>query len=259
MILEDVYDSTTRALRLSDLQDLSERLGQWHALGTHSRNDRRGSWLREYAYQAEPVIAAFPAYRLQTDMLDALTAEPVAGVISEIWANRQLLLATLDSLPQASCHQDTIAGNVAVRERASGTTYYLLDWATAGVAPLGAELAPLIVGSSILMYWDIEMAKSVLAGCIDAYRHGLLSNGVKVDADTLELAFMASASVRYIAWCGHRVEAVLNPAKHEMARNVTGHSVREMIANYCKVRQYLAAWGTAAVSRASLPDLALVG
>ena len=34
MILEDVYDSSTRALRLSDLHDLAERLGQWLALDT---------------------------------------------------------------------------------------------------------------------------------------------------------------------------------------------------------------------------------
>jgi predicted GNAT family N-acyltransferase len=62
LILEDVYDSSTRALRLSDLQDLAERLGRWHSLGPQSKNDRRGSWLREYVRQAEPLVAALPAY-----------------------------------------------------------------------------------------------------------------------------------------------------------------------------------------------------
>jgi Ser/Thr protein kinase RdoA (MazF antagonist) len=170
-----------------------------------------------------------------------------------------MLLATLDSLPHAYCHQDVIAGNVAVREGAAGRTYHLLDWATAGNAPLGAELAPLIVGSAILMHWDIDAGKACLRGVIDAYRQGLLSNNVRVDADTLELAFMASASVRYIAWCGHRVDSVLDPAKHEMARKATGYSLHEMIENYCKVRQQLAAWGAMAVAAASPADLALVG
>lgn len=251
MILEDVYDSSTRPLHLSDLQDLAERLGQWQALDTHLKNDRGESWLREYVRQAEPLVAALPAYGRQTDMLDGLLAEPVAGMISAIWAKRRLLLATLDSLPQAYCHQDLVAGNVAVRERAGRQTYCLLDWATAGMAPHGAELAPLVVGSSILMHWDIEAGKSALGGVIDAYRQGLLANGVRIDADTLELAFMASASVRYIAWGGHRVDSALDPAKHETARRVTGYSVREMIANYCKVRKQLAAWGAAAIAAAS--------
>jgi Phosphotransferase enzyme family/Acetyltransferase (GNAT) domain len=259
MLLEDVYDSTTRTLRLSDLQDLAERLGTWHSVDTHSKNDRRGIWLREYVRQAEPLVAALPVYGRQTDMLDELLAEPVAGLISDIWGNRRLLLATLDSLPHAYCHQDLIAANVAVREGSAGRTYYLLDWATAGAAPLGAELAPLIVGSAILMHWDIETGAAILARVIDAYRQGLLSNNVKVDADTLELGFMASASIRYIAWCGHRVDSVLDPAKHENARKVTGHSVREMIANYCQVRRQLAAWGAAAMAAASPVDLALVG
>ena len=55
MILEDAYDSSTRALRLSDVQDLAERLGTWHARGGHSKSDRRGNWLREYVRQAEPL------------------------------------------------------------------------------------------------------------------------------------------------------------------------------------------------------------
>ena len=124
------------------------------------------------------------AYGRQTDMLDDLLAAPSAGLISEIWAHRRMLLATLDSLPQAYCHQDVIAGNVAVRERGAARTYYLLDWATAGMAPVGAELAPLIGGSAILMHWDIESGTAVLRGVLDAYRQGLLSNDVKTDADT---------------------------------------------------------------------------
>jgi Ser/Thr protein kinase RdoA (MazF antagonist) len=200
-----------------------------------------------------------PAYGRQTDLLDALLDAPVADRIAEIWAHRRRLLATLDSLPQAYCHQDVIAGNVAVREGAAGRTYYLLDWATAGMAPLGAELAPLIVGSAILMHWDIETGRAVLGGVIDAYRQGLLSNDVKIDAGTIELGFMASAAIRYIAWCGHRVDSVVDPAKQEMARKVTGHSLPEMIANYCTVREQLAAWGAAAVAAASPSDLALVG
>ena len=259
LILEDIYDSATRALRLSDLQDLAERLGLWHARDTGSQKDKRGSWLREYVRHAEPLVAALPTYGGQMDMLRELTAEPVAGQISNIWAHRQMLLATLDALPQANCHQDVTAGNVAVREGAGRPIYYLLDWATAGMSALGAELGPLIVGSSILMHWNIETANLVLGPCIDAYRRGLLSNGVNVDADTLKLGFMASASVRYIAWGGHRVESVWNPAQHERALKVTGHSVRELIANYCNVRRQLAAWGEAAIALSSPTTFASVG
>jgi hypothetical protein len=99
----------------------------------------------------------------------------------------------------------------------------------------------------------------MLGGVIDAYRQGLLANRVTVDFDTLELGFMASASVRYIAWCGHRVDSVLDPAKQERARKVTGHSIGEMIANYCKVRRQLAAWGARAIAAAAPADWALVG
>jgi hypothetical protein len=257
LILEDVSDRQTRPLQVSDLPDLAEELGRWHGAGMHRRDNIARGWLRGYVREAEPLVAAFPEYRRQTPLLESLFTEPVHYISSGVWANRQLLLNALDALPQVYSHQDLVANNVAVREGAQGRSYYLLDWDIAGMAPVGAELAPLLVGSAILMRWDIQASTEVLDDVIDAYSRGLLSKGVHIDMDTLRLSFSLSAAVRYLAWAGHRVGSVMDPTMRRMAQTVTGHSLPEIIANYSAVRERLAAWGLSAIAAVSPSDIAV--
>jgi Ser/Thr protein kinase RdoA (MazF antagonist) len=264
MILEDVRNARSRALRLSDLRDFAEELGKWHAAGTHpfkTHAGRRsgGGWLREYVGNAERHVSALPAYARQSDLLKPLLEEPMAGRVAEVWRNRSLLLGALDSLPHAYSHQDLVAGNVVVDPRPGDSTYHLLDWATAGMAPLGAELAPLLAGNAILFNWSMQESQEVLCDVIDAYRQGLLSHNVHVGRDTLYFSLTASAAIRYIAWCGHRVGSVLNPAQHDLSRRVTGRPMAEMIANYCRIRSQLAEWGMSAIQALSPIDLAVNG
>jgi Ser/Thr protein kinase RdoA (MazF antagonist) len=257
LILEDVSDGQTRPLQVSDLADLAEELGRWHGAGMHRRDNIARGWLRGYVREAEPLVAAFPEYRRQTPLLESLFTEPVHRISSEVWANRQLLLDALDDLPQVYSHQDLVANNVAVREGAEGRIYYLLDWDIAGMAPVGADLAPLLVGSAILMRWDIQASSEVLDDVIGAYRRGLLSKGVQIDMDTLRLSFSLASAVRYLAWAGHRVGSVMDPAKQRVAQAVTVHSLPEVIANYSPVRERLAAWGISAIAAISPGDIAV--
>jgi hypothetical protein len=250
LILEDVRGNNTRDLRLSDVPDLAEQLGAWHAAGLQRRETIGHGWLRKYVRDAEPLMAALPEYRDKTPLLDGLFAEPAYTRAMDLWEKRKQLLDAVDALPHTYSHQDLVAGNVAVRELGNDRTYYLLDWASAGMAPFGAELAPLLVGSAILLRWDIQASGQVLDDAIDAYRLGLLSKQVRIDVDTLRLSFILSSALRYLAWCGHRVGAVVDPSKHTMVRRVTGHSLQQVIDNYTAVRDRLIVWAASALSPA---------
>lgn len=250
LILEDVYGNDTRDLQLSDVPDLAERLGVWHAAGMQRRDNIGHGWLRKYVRNAEPLMAALPEYRDTAPLLEPLFAEPGYTRAMELWNKRKALLDALDALPHTYSHQDLVAGNIAVLEIGSDRTYYLLDWADAGMAPFGAELAPLLVGSAILLRWDIKASAEILDDAIDAYRHGLLSKHVRVDVDTLRLSVKLCAAVRYLAWGGHRIGAVIDPSKHPMVRRVTGHSLPQVIDNYSAVREQLIAWAASALSPA---------
>jgi hypothetical protein len=250
LVLEDVDRNNTRAFQLSDIPDLAEQLGAWHAAGLQRRDNIGHGWLRKYVRDAEPRMAALPEYRDKTPLLEGLFAEPAYTRAMDLWEKRKPLLDAVDALPHTYSHQDLVAGNIAVREVGGDRTYYLLDWACAGMAPFGAELAPLLVGSAILLRWDIRTSAHVLDDAIDAYRQGLLSNHIRIDVDTLRLSFTLSSALRYLAWCGHRVGAVLDFSRHTMVQRITGHSLPEVIANYNEVREQLTLWAASALSPA---------
>jgi predicted GNAT family N-acyltransferase len=264
IILEDVRQARSRALRVPDLRDFALELGKWHAAGAHHLKTHRsgtmaGRWLREYVGSAERLVSALPTYAKQAAMLGELLQEPTASGAAEIWSHRGALLAALDSLPQTYSHQDLVAGNVVVNQRLGESIYHLLDWATAGVAPMGAELGPLLVGNAILFNWSIQESNDILFDVIDAYRRGLHANNVHVSRDSIYFSLTASAAIRYIAWGGHRVGAVLDTAKHGVAKRVTGRSMAEVIANYCRIRTQLVEWGFSAIHALAPADLAMNG
>jgi Phosphotransferase enzyme family len=250
LILEDVHANGARELQVSDIPDLAQQLGTWHAAGAQ-RNDNIGhGWLRKYVRDAEPLVAALAGHRDRTPLLEGLYAEPAHTRAMDLWGKRKQLLDALDALPHTYSHQDLVAGNVAVREAENQRIYNLLDWGNVGISPFGAELAPLLVGSAILMCWDIKTSGLILDEAIDAYRQGLLSKRVCIGVDTLRLSFTLTSAVRYLAWCGHRVGAVLDPAKHIAVRRITKHSLPEVIANYTQVRDQLIVWAELALSPA---------
>jgi hypothetical protein len=264
IILEDVRQVRSRRLRVPDLPDFALELGKWHAAGVHHLKTHRsgnigGGWLREYVAGAERLVSALPTYARQAAMLGELLKEPTASGAAETWSHRGALLAALDSLPQTYSHQDLVAGNVVANQRLGEPIYHLLDWATAGAAPIGAELAPLLVGNAILFNWSIQESNDILFDVIDAYRRGLQSKNVRVSRDSIHFSLTASAAIRYIAWGGHRVGAVLDPAKHGVAERVTGRSMAEVIANYCQIRTQLVEWGLSAIRTLAPSDLAMNG
>jgi hypothetical protein len=105
----------------------------------------------------------------------------------------------------------------------------------------------------------MQESRDILVDVIDAYRRGLQSNDIHVPRDSIYFSLTASAALRYIAWCGHRVGAVLDPAEHGVARRVTGHSITEVIANYCRIRTQLVDWGFSAIQALAPADLAVNG
>jgi hypothetical protein len=82
------------------------------------------------------------AQRLAVTTLD-WTGMPVADPLRRCWAHRRDLLAALEPVPRVLSHGDFHRANLI----ASGADTVVLDWATLGVAPVGADLAHLALST----------------------------------------------------------------------------------------------------------------
>ena len=98
------------------------------------------SWVEQAAAGFEVFAEA-----VRDPLLARLYPPEVAAVMAELWQARGRICAVLAGRPQVLSHLDAVPANVIVR----GGRTYLIDWAFAGRAAPGEELASLVAGSGL--------------------------------------------------------------------------------------------------------------
>ena len=124
-----------------------------------------------------------------------------------MWEEHTRMLKVLDGLPQTFCHQDAFGRNLFSR----GEQVVGIDWGYAGIAPLGAELAPLVGMASSLAGVPSSQLRSVDQACFEGYLQGLREAGWTPDARQVRLGYILTVVLRYIigATAGEVLPAIL--------------------------------------------------
>ncbi len=200
--LEDLGNSTTPATPDTDYARLGRHLGLFNGSsigyvpGAADQWMSRG-WLRSWL---ETAIAGYVPV-LENDDLWAhpqvrrAFPEPVQQRLLRLWNERETLLDALEQMPRAFCHLDAYPGNLFLRS--GGEQTVAIDWSFAGMAAPGEELSPLVVGAALVGLADVAAIEQAEQQALDGYIAGLRSAGWGGDPRSVELAFRASAALRY--------------------------------------------------------------
>lgn len=111
-----------------------------------------------------------------------------------IWTRREEFLARYARLPHALAHGDLGTGNL----RRAGSTTVVLDWATLGRAPAGADLAYLALGSG-----PVDLLPTFLAGWTGTASRAQVELGYRINlvlTGASRLHWMASQDVPIPDW-----------------------------------------------------------
>jgi hypothetical protein len=157
-----------------------------------------------------------------------------------LWHERDWVLAAIERLPQSFVHGDADRRNLFARHSAAGEEETVaIDWALAGVLPLGAEL-PLLVTASVLWAQEVgpgdlgELADSCLAG----YVAGLADVGWHGDPRLVETGFAATAALRHGPLWG-AVELVgMTPEQRAPIMRTMGGSIEEFADRWAAVQRF---------------------
>jgi hypothetical protein len=115
--------------------------------------------------------------------------------IAGLWDERHAWLSALDSLPQTFCHLDAFSRNLLIDEPSQEVV--AVDWSYAGIAPVGAELAPMVAASAFFFDVEHERMEAIDEVVFDAYLEGLQAGGEYCDAESVRFASTACAAFRY--------------------------------------------------------------
>jgi hypothetical protein len=194
--LEDLGDGDGGGWSLERYSLVARGLGQ---LGGACAGDRpvpdwpwlsRG-WLASWVEQA---VAGFEVFAdaVRDPLLARLYPPQVAAVMVELWQARGRICEILAGWPQVIGHLDAVPSNVIVE----GGRAYLIDWAFAGQAAPGEELAPLVAGSGLFGGLPAGRMPAGDRVAFPAYLDGLRAAGWDGDPARVRFAYCAAAALR---------------------------------------------------------------
>jgi aminoglycoside phosphotransferase (APT) family kinase protein len=145
----------------------------------------------------------------------------MVDAVINLWRERKILVDALEHMPQTLCHNDPIEANVFIRT-SNPTT--LIDWAYAGIGPVGSDLAPTVVGSLLLSHDPLEKLAVLERAAIDAY--SLVLDPV-ASASQIIFSYRATAGLRYGLYGVARLPLLLDRSMHARVEQLIGRPIEE--------------------------------
>jgi hypothetical protein len=196
-------------------------------------------WLRHLVEQAAPVIARLRERSRYRTLFRLLPADIVTGLL-RLWDERQLFLDALDRLPQTLCHRDAFRRNLFAGRTTDGQEQTVaIDWAFTGFGPVGAELAPLVVGSLAFSEVAMEQGRVLDRLAFDAYVEGLRKAGWRGERHTARLGYAATSPLTYGIGYLYTIETELEAGGQAEAEQSTGRSIEGIDVEAAAYYRYL--------------------
>jgi hypothetical protein len=109
-----------------------------------------------------------------------------------LWAERDLFYHILETLPQSFSHFDSQRRNLFIcKDEDDRDELVLVDWASCGLGPLGAEMYCLIAMSAALMEWPTSEIVKLDKAAFGSYLQGLAEAGWSGNSNEVRLAYTA--------------------------------------------------------------------
>jgi hypothetical protein len=195
--LEDIKDGQEHPWSIDRYARVARHLGQFNGaylVGRPLPSDTwiARDWLRKYLRHAAPMVEFIlqnPAHPIVQSMLPGITLPLTLA----FWDEHAHMLRVLDELPQTFCHQDAFGRNLFYRRE----QVVALDWGYSGIAPVGAELAPLIGVAFGLAQFPSSQAKELDQACFEGYLEGLRQAGWEPNFWQVRVGYTLTTCLRY--------------------------------------------------------------
>ncbi|MFN2602829.1 MAG: phosphotransferase [Gemmatimonadaceae bacterium] len=197
--LEDLSDLSSARWDLDRYRLAARRLGEFNGAylterPVPSRVFPAGDSLRSFAHEFTEHFSRINDLRDQPMIVRCWPNDLIDRVL-ELWEEREMFLAALDRLPRTFCHNDAFPRNLFVDERHAEVV--AVDWAFAGIGPVGSELAPMVAASVFFYDAEPEEMQFIDSAVFESYIEGLERVGWNGDVASVRFAASASAALRY--------------------------------------------------------------
>lgn len=241
--LEDVADTIGPRWPIEHYAVVARHLGQFngaylmgHPIPYYSWLSR--GWLRGWMARVAPGVELL-RNSLGHPLVRRLYPPSATRDILDLWENREAFLSALERLPQCFSHLDGFRRNLFARKTADGDWQTVaIDWAFAGTAAVGEELAPLVLSTA--GFGEIEMGQLPELGAVvfDGYARGLREAGWKGDRRLARLGFATAAALRYELPLELNISMLVDESTRARWEQVLGRPMEEAVDNWREGGQF---------------------
>lgn len=157
----------------------------------------------------------------------------LANELIRLWADHEVFLDALDSLPQTFCHHDVHRGNMFARCGVDGREQtVMIDWQGAGMGAIGGEMGSFISKGFVL---DPEpgAAQELDKTVFDGYLAGLHDVGWRDDTRIVRLGCLAVSILRWMFICpGFILQSALDESRHTEFEQRFERSMEEVMVGF---------------------------
>jgi Phosphotransferase enzyme family len=159
--------------------------------------------LQSDATWSHPAVASVVDEHLRSDLLELAERLPA-------------MIARLDRIPHAVIHGDACPQNLLIPAQADVNGFVVIDWGMACSAPVGYELAQLLIGLAHSGELTVEELPAVHDAILDAYIDGLTDEGHAVNPSDVQFGFDAGLVLRS-AFTSLPLEQLVGPDSDALA------------------------------------------
>jgi Phosphotransferase enzyme family len=194
-------------------------------------------WLRQYVTTEGAAAARLTVADDAHALVRQCFPPAVVAWVRGLWAEREAFLTALDRLPQTVCHHDAFRRNLFARRCADGTEQTVaVDWAFMGIGAVGAELAPLVMGSLLLFEVVDAPPRDLVETALAGYLMGLREVGWRSDEGLIRLGFLATAALLYtVCSAGFMVALLDDPSRYPAFERSLGRPMAEAVTGWVEL------------------------
>jgi hypothetical protein len=217
IFMEDIHEEIGKPWSLDQYAAAARCLGEFNGAYLAGRPLPEGEWvardwLRNYLQHAAPAVDFIRKHPHDPLITSIFPGTTLAQTLA-FWDLHPRLLKKLDTLPQAFCHQDAFDRNLFLHH----DQVVAIDWGYTGIAPVGAELTPLIAAAIGMGGFPASRARELDSACFMAYIEGLNQAGYQADTRQVRLGFTLTLGLRYILGnaVGETIPSLLDPERRK--------------------------------------------
>lgn len=218
------------------------------ALAARHLGEFNGAYPRTRPLPDHPALAR-PLWHCRSGAAsDTVTAGPdlwrhpiIAGEVAtadelrlrQLGSERERFLTLLDRLPHTFSHNDAWSANLIGHRLPDGTEETVaIDWAYAGLAPLGAEIGGLVAGELCHLTVESHEATALEESAWTGYLTGLADAGWQGDTRHVRFAYLTTVALRLATTLPVRFARVQDEGCDEAIGRQFGQSVAEAVGQW---------------------------